>query len=149
LSKRYTYLIFLDYLMFVKKLMAYLILGIGLILLPSVVYAKQFTGADLLEDCQAAIKFIENNGNNEFILNGSMCMAYLDGFEDVHRIYSILMEVKRYPKNLRMYCLPINTTDLQLAKVIVKYLNDYPGRIGEPAASLLIDAFALAFPCPR
>lgn len=125
------------------------LLGLVACLTASLVYAKQFTGEDLLEDCQAAIKFLDAPTNNEYIINGSMCMAYIDGFEDMHRIHSVLMDAKRYPKNLRMYCLPIAYTDLQLAKVIVKFLGENPGRIGVAASSLLIDAFAQAFPCPK
>lgn len=115
--------------------------------LPSLVYAKQFTGQDLLEDCQSAIRFVDSRGNNQFVLNGSMCMAYLDGFEDIHRIYSVLMDVKKYP-NFRLYCLPANYNDLQLANVIVKYLTDNPAKVGEPASSLVIEAFTQTFPCP-
>jgi hypothetical protein len=46
-------------------------------------------------------------------------------------------------------CVPDEATAGQLAKVVVKFLNDHPERLHEDAFGLIHDAFKAAFPCPK
>jgi Rap1a immunity proteins len=46
-------------------------------------------------------------------------------------------------------CRPGAVTDVQLAKVVVAYMDRNPARLHEPFNGLVLEALAKAWPCPR
>ena len=54
-----------------------------------------------------------------------------------------------YEKAVRLagYCEPEGVTVSQIVEVAVKYVADHPKRVHEPAAELIRNALADAFPC--
>jgi hypothetical protein len=46
-----------------------------------------------------------------------------------------------------MTCIPNEVNQVQMARILVKWLRDHPERLHETDAFLTVDAFHNAFPC--
>ena len=45
------------------------------------------------------------------------------------------------------FCLPNSYTGIQLAKVVVKYINEHPEQLNNPPEALVLEAEDFYFPC--
>ena len=66
------------------------------------------------------------------------CSVYLDGFADA---------LRESPGDTRPACIPDAVNGLQLRDVVIKLLRDEPQNRQQPAARLIIRAYAKAWPC--
>jgi Ssp1 endopeptidase immunity protein Rap1a len=91
------------------------------------------TQSDTYQGCEPAIRSMH-------------CLGYIDGLVDMNDIYksNILKSSSQ-----ALICLPKEkrVTVGDLARVVVKYLEDNPGQLHESAAALATVALGKAFPC--
>jgi hypothetical protein len=108
------------------------------------VFAQTITsGEGLKYACNYAIKIDDNNGfapnyldaSNEYELSGT-CFGYLTCLNDLSVGKSL-------------YCLPSNFTNIQLARILVKYLNDNPKYLSQEAYLSVVASLHEAFPCKK
>ena len=101
-------------------------------------------GNELVEHCNSAIKLYEgeNSASTTTEIGAGLCLGVLDGFRSLNTFYEAVLE-----KDQLFFCIPTGVTNGQLAKVVVKYLNDNPSELHEPATALIWTALFEAFPC--
>jgi hypothetical protein len=98
------------------------------------VIQAQRSGNELRDPCAAA-------ANREKSIEAGQCIGFLNGFQQMAAMLEPVAGVK-------LACLPDGSTPTQLAKVVVRYLDQHPEKLHLPAAQLVYDATAEAFPCP-
>lgn len=108
--------------------------------------ANAWSGELLLDNCNDAIKILNNNGYYtnynraaEQFTNSGNCLGYIAATADLMGL----------DKNKSGFCPPIGATYYQFVRVTSKYLNKHPEDINMPASVLVITALAQAFPCPK
>jgi len=70
-----------------------------------------------------------------------LCFGYLSVVVDVHNVLNV------ESPNGGSYCIPENASITQLAKVVLKYGDDHPEILNQPAIGLVGFAFVQSFPC--
>jgi hypothetical protein len=112
----------------------------------------QFSGNELVHACEVAIP---TQIEDKDWIEAFYCLGYLSGaraaigFErDINYAESVVRPKQTGPPVFRI-CIPEEATQDQLAKVVVKYLNDHPERLHEDAFLLVFAAYSDAFPCPK
>jgi len=146
-----------------KHLFLYLLLMIS----SSQAFAfTSINGENLLEMCRDSVSISETKTVDsdlykagQEVTNSGICIGYIEGFEDMHYLYSLfLFHTKFFTLNttndktinfLHLYCLPDDVTRYQLTKVVVKYLEDHPEKLNQSAGLLVWQAFQEAFPCTK
>ena len=98
------------------------------------------TGVKLLEECQTAARNFDNSPANE-AAGGIHCLGYLSGVDDTLSLWKETKGNVQPPA-----CIPAATM-LELAKVVVKYLNDHPNQLHKSYSQLVILALSDAYPC--
>lgn len=94
------------------------------------------SGTELQSKCKTALK------DQADAFDGGYCAGFIDGV-----MSQTLVEAKAgfdVP-----FCLPTGGSMGQIVQVFVKYLDDHPERLHEPASLLLVESLAKAFPCHK
>jgi len=93
----------------------------------------QTTGNKLREQCAAASR-------SEMSINAGLCIGFINGFWEVAKMLPLSAKIN-------LACWPDGVTPNQIAKIVVKYLDEHPERLHLPAAQLVYDATYAVFPC--
>jgi hypothetical protein len=110
-----------------------------LLLNPSLpVYAGMFSGKQLLHSCKCFIKDIENNEQNT---ESAICNLYVNARPDTHNSSAKNGAIQS------LFCPAENVTNIQVARTLVKYLEEHPENLHYDAEGLTITAYHKAFPC--
>ena len=105
------------------------------------------SGMTLLHQCEAAVKL---SGSGHTMYNGqaqdddaSYCNGYVNGIVDQ-------MTVMSSPMKTTSYCLPsYGGSNEQFVRIVLKYLQDHPESLNQPAISPTPLAIIGAFPCGK
>ena len=100
------------------------------------------SGRDFLEVCSSAGS--GGGGDAARMQRDATCLGWVEGFAEGFLVYGELLNV---PKKDRMACVPRGVTNLQLVRVIQKYLAENPGKAHRPTRYVASIALAGAFPC--
>lgn len=92
------------------------------------------TGNQLLAECEGTVGGAIDLG---------ICLGYLTSVIDTAET---LVARQVTP---RQFCMAEGVTGGQLEKVAIKYLKEHPERLHFSGSSLALDAFEIAFPCPK
>jgi hypothetical protein len=115
------------------------VLALAILLCISHSEAKSTSGMDVLHQCKEM-----QSGNANF--SSGSCAGFIEGVID--GIYYAAVQRSKTAADVRQpYCLLEEVTNEQIIAVFVKYLEDYPEKLHEPAAVLLVESLAKAFPC--
>lgn len=75
---------------------------------------------------------------------------YLSGVRDAEEIFRLTHELKQLSwTEESLSCIPAEATPEQLAKVLIKYINENPQMQHLAAFLLAHNSFKAAWPCPR
>jgi hypothetical protein len=100
-------------------------------------------GNVLLSSCQTTIKYSDGN-NNVSPLEVGQCTAMVEGVEG-----AIFVLNDSVSSNMKT-CYPVaGTTNIQKARIVVKYLQEHPDQLHLPASMLTLIAYKAAFPCKK
>jgi hypothetical protein len=107
-------------------------------------HAEDEDGNLLLRECKETLN--ETYKECEPAINSMHCLGYIDGLVAMNDIYKSTV-LKGSSQGL--ICLPKEKPQTvgQLARIVVKYLEDNPKQLHEPAASLATVALSKSFPC--
>jgi hypothetical protein len=100
---------------------------------------KVNTNESLLEECTAATKKLSVGQMNEH-LDARSCLGYILGYAD---------GISAGAANSKAVCIPRSVTTGQMARVVVKHLQDHPNTLHEPRNWGIQAAFMKAYPCGR
>ena len=107
-------------------------------------HAQEEDGNFLLRECKETLN--DTYQGCEPAVSSMHCLGYIDGLVDMNDIYksNILKSSSQ-----ALICLPKEkrVTVGELARIVVKYLEDNPGQLHESAAALATVALGKAFPC--
>jgi len=101
-------------------------------------------GNDLLPMCQTGIEISDGNGKNVSAsrsIDAIHCSIYIQGFLDGIAVAQVA------PGATKILCFPEGVNGLQMVRVVVKWLQDHPARLHEPAYSCVFAAVHDAFAC--
>jgi Rap1a immunity proteins len=133
--------------MITMKRFAFLAVAVGFSLFGYTTPAigQERTGIKLLEECQLATKSTSDLTNSE-MPKAVHCFGYLSGTSDTLVFWG---EANRRSKGGTPppACIPESATTGELARVVVKYLNDHPNRLHLNYGVLVILALEDAYPC--
>ncbi len=106
---------------------------------PSTSFGEMHDGNLLLDDCKEFLKYMDNREDPSVVMASiGYCLGYMQG----HLDYQQYLE-KNFI-SINGHCIPINVSVSKPAKVTVKYLENNPNELNNPALEL---TFAEAFPC--
>ena len=114
--------------------------------------AQTTTGADIIGKCKQAVRDVDNDTSADKppvkSFDVGFCFGFIDGANSAQQVWAA--SDKTNHRNHSMgYCFPDAVTNGQMLRVFVKYLDDHPQDLHEPAALLYIEAMRRAFPCGR
>lgn len=105
------------------------------------------TGAQLLDECQVAAKGGPNAPEDAAELaKGMRCLGYLSGVRDTYLFWKNTNNTQK-AKAYVPACIPEEATNFELARVVVKYLNDHPNQLHKSYRLLVMLALEDAYPC--
>lgn len=89
---------------------------------------------------------MDRNGNRDAdrVYRDATCLGWAEGFAEGFLVYGELLNV---PRRDRMACVPRGVTNIQVVRVIKKYLADNPGKAHRATRYIASIALAGAFPC--
>ncbi len=107
-------------------------------------------GNALLQDCSIVVRGYDGANVTTSLenLNEGTCMGLLRGIADTMALWGSL---DHGPVDASAFhgCLPDSLKTIQLARIVVKYLNDHPEKLHLPDTRLVMMALADAFPCKQ
>ena len=109
------------------------LLSVILLCLTASIARADMTGNDLKEYCQFYPRHTEST---------ALCMGYIGGSLDMTRGLNKMF-------NNALLCEPSGVTGDQLIAMVIKYLSDHPEQLHFSAASLILNMYTNAFPCPK
>jgi len=111
--------------------------------------ARAYSGAELLEDCQAAeAVYAQKKPSDPYqSVKAARCMSYVAGFADGYGIGDLL--AGKVGVQLNALCLPKDgDVQYRLVRAVLAHLEKQPPNADAPTANLVAGALAKAFPCP-
>jgi len=103
--------------------------------------AQATTGQQIQDKCKALV-----NQNSSF--SGGFCAGFIDGVINSQWMWEASDKFHKQSHFLSL-CLPQEGTNGQYLQVFLKYLDDHPEELHKPAALLLVESLAKAFPCGK
>jgi Rap1a immunity proteins len=104
-----------------------LLLVVAVLSLPSWCIAQNNDGNNLLADCEALITMIDAGGQSfptDKVAGASRCGGLMEGMLQMNDTCGL--------KGATMFfCRPTNSTAVQAARIVVKYLHDHPEQLHE------------------
>lgn len=117
----------------------------------------ELNGTELLQDCQEAVRHIDGA---EASPGAAACILYVTGYTDGLLCAALIKMLgpecrdlspeetwKHGWSEIGAFCPPVNLSDQQVVRVLVKYLQDNPQQLHRPARILIMMSLVDAFPC--
>jgi hypothetical protein len=109
-----------------------------------------YSGSDLLRDCNSAVRWLDSGTYTSVdMLQGMRCEGYVLGVLDGYRTRRILdgLLTRKQKTPIIIICTPDQINNLEMARIVQKFVHDHPQYLTEDAADLIVGALANAFPC--
>ena len=131
----------------IGSLMLAVILGLAI---PSVGQALA-SGNDVLDKCQAAIRWFDNNGSPaKELIDVGWCEGWVGGALELTKLHNEWTDFTKQKPTLLQFCLPDSGVPLiQAIRVVTKYLKDNPEKLHEDGMGLTVSALSASFPCKK
>ena len=114
--------------------------------------ANSMTSAELLSNCKSALRVIEGTGIDVDGVPTGMCIGYVAGVLDGYEVgdETAKIKIKEYYPEFKgpkaNFKVPDGADPQQIIRVVVKYLEDHPENLHQPAWFGIIMAATNAFP---
>ena len=102
------------------------------------------SGAEFMRVCSPAGGGAGNDPQRR--QSDATCQGWVEGFADGFTVHDELLGV---PRADRLVCIPRNVTNVQIIRVIGKYINGNPDKAHRATRLVASLALAQAFPCKR
>ena len=124
-----------------KKLTLLFVVASLFMVFPTIVAADHYSDGKLLQKtCTEALKLFDSRANADPFQAGS-CLGYIRAANDM---YEIMVNNAN-----RTICIPSGLDAKHLVMVVVKYLNEHPEKLQDPASASVYESFQVYFPCTR
>jgi len=130
-----------------KRLTIIAVIMVMLSVVPAM--AVQRSGNDLLIDCSNLVKAeAAATVSRDHLLGMGYCIGLIDGLVTFNYVYEAVLQAAAVDNMVQM-CLPERISTRKSAAVIVKYLEEHPGRLHESGQALAAQALVSAYPCSQ
>lgn len=120
-----------------------LLLFLGFLVTGSSLFAEEtYTTGNQLKPACAAHTAVTPPDRGE-ALKAGVCIGFIDGW------LQLAMMLKPPLVSQELFCPPKGVTNQQVIDIVVKYMNDHPEKLHQPAAQILYDAISDSFPCSK
>ena len=131
-----------------RRIMIFMVLSALLYAVPTKAQEK-FDGTTLLARCGDVVKVLDNPQARTSDYNGGFCLGFITGMEEAR--FAVAMSYsKTYEESTKMAVLgikmPEDVSYGQIARVLVKWVQDNPNRLHEQASLIYVLAMREAFP---
>jgi hypothetical protein len=99
------------------------------------------TGGELLPQCKDVVLDKTTKDSYKVTALAGFCVGFINGVWSTSEVYRAVF------KGPRLFCLPTGIDDIQLVKVVVKYLGNHSEQLHYEASSQVLAALKDAFPC--
>jgi hypothetical protein len=124
---------------------------VALLYSPSARSQEKLDGNSLLDRCSDVVKYIDNPKANGDDYKGAYCLGFIAGMEEAREAVAMSYS-KTYEEYTKIDVLgikvPENVSYGQIARVLVKWLQDNPKHLHESASLVYVLAMRDAFPAP-
>jgi hypothetical protein len=111
--------------------------------------AQTITGSDIISKCKQAIASADSLTPASIShFDAGFCSGFMAGVNEDQVMWQASDKMD-HRDHLLSYCFPDASTNGQLLRVFVKYLDDHPEELHESAAFLYLKAMHRAFPCGK
>jgi Rap1a immunity proteins len=114
----------------------------------SSVRAQTTTGSDIISKCKQAVASADSPSATVNHYEPGFCAGFVAGINETEAMWQA-SDKDDHRDHLLSFCFPDTSTDGQLLRVFVKYLEDHPEELHESAAFLYLKAMHRAFPCGK
>lgn len=105
-------------------------------------------GRKILQACQAAVEYLDNDRASGKDQEVQFCNDYLTGYREYENAKEIYLGEMTGQKLVRGYCLPTKgITNAELARVVVHYLEDNTQTQSLDASTAIFHALVDGYPC--
>ncbi|MEN5200142.1 Rap1a/Tai family immunity protein [Pseudomonas wadenswilerensis] len=98
-------------------------------------------GNELLKACQNGIAAFESDGAQGSGYQTGYCVGVMNGVSSMTELLNGAITKEK------QFCLPKTMTNIQGARVVVKYLTDHPNILHYPDGYAVLIAYQNTFPC--
>jgi hypothetical protein len=104
------------------------------------------TGNTIQQKCKA----LDNNGPTDNVFRAGFCAGFMSTMQEMLITWEAVDEGlnRKHPTSVHV-CIPAEATNGQLIKVFLKFLDEHPELLHEPATGLYIQAMQHAFSCKK
>jgi len=112
-------------------------------------HAQGQTGSELLTKCKAFLNSVDKNPNaSGSAFDIGFCPGFISGVLSGAEVWEATDALRKQTHPMA-FCRPENANNGEIMRVFVKYLEDYPERLHEPAGLLFLTSLTNAFPCKK
>src|SRR6185295_8452520 len=108
-------------------------------------HAQGQTGSELLTKCKDFFNILDNNSSGFDAFGGGFCAGFVSGVLSGAEVWKVADTLRKQDHPMA-FCRPEKSDNGQLVRVFVKYLEDHPEKLHEPAGVLLLASLTNAFP---
>lgn len=123
-----------------------LIFALACLFFAPLVFAADFTAAQLYDFCQ---KNSDANNNVQLSIDDQFkagyCMGYIKGLDDL--LYIHYSMYKKQKITIYMYCMPDGVTLNEMSKIFIEYMKKHSALNDEDAGKVLIKALIDKYSC--
>jgi hypothetical protein len=124
-----------------KKLTLLFVVTSLFVIFPTIAAADHYSDGKLLQKtCTEALKLFDSRATADPFQAGS-CLGYIRAANDM---YEIMVNNAN-----RTICIPSGLDVKHLIMVVIKYLNENPGKLQNVASASVYEAFQQYFPCVK
>lgn len=98
-------------------------------------------GNELLNACQSMIETSDSNGARGSDYETGYCVGVMNG------VTSLSLIINTAFKSGNRLCVPDNVTNIQAARIVVKWLKDNPKYLSYPEGLAALSALKETYPC--
>jgi hypothetical protein len=99
------------------------------------------TGEEIQSKCKQIVERTPS-------FSSGFCAGFVDGVIETQSMWEVWEAKGTIVRNPHLsFCLPEGATNDQIVKIFVKYLDDHPEELHEPASLLLVTSLRNVFPC--
>ena len=127
-----------------RELIAMLVVTMLLSLLPVTSQANTGDGNEVLKQCSALVRTVDSgNSESDDLIGTAYCAGLMMGITSTMTVWNTTREKAGM---IKIWC-PPDITSPQMARVVIKYMNEHPAELHQTGAYLVMSALQDAYPC--
>ena len=111
-------------------------------------HSQSETGSDLLTKCKDFLNTVDKSAPYSSAFAVGFCPGFISGVLSGAEVWEASDTLRKVTHPMA-WCRPEQANNGEIIRVFVKFLEDHPERLHEPAGLLLLTSLSTAFPCKK